>query len=111
MDGAIDVGAVEAAVDGDHLAVEAVQGAEPEVAVLGELGECHVALVRAVEKRADRRGLEEHMWLALGVKLLLAEGLDVECAHEALPGEEMTPERVAEVLLEEESGAHRDPLR
>lgn len=27
----------------------------------------------------------------------------VECAHEARPGEEMTPERVADVLLEEES--------
>jgi hypothetical protein len=26
----------------------------------------------------------------------------VECAHEALPDEEMTPERVAEVLLAEE---------
>ena len=28
----------------------------------------------------------------------------VECAHEARPGEEMTPGRVAEVLLEEEAG-------
>jgi len=28
----------------------------------------------------------------------------VECAHEARPGEEMTPERVEEVLLEEEAG-------
>jgi plasmid stability protein len=27
----------------------------------------------------------------------------VECAHEAVPDEEMTPERVAEVLLEEEA--------
>ena len=35
----------------------------------------------------------------------------VECAHEARPGEEMTPERVADVLLEEEAGAHRDALR
>jgi plasmid stability protein len=35
----------------------------------------------------------------------------VECAHEALPDEEMTPERVAEVLLGEEAGAHRDALR
>jgi hypothetical protein len=30
-----------------------------------------------------------------------------ECAHEARPGEEMTPGRVAEVLLEEEAGMHR----
>jgi hypothetical protein len=28
----------------------------------------------------------------------------VQCAHEARPGEEMTPERVAEVLIEEEAG-------
>lgn len=35
----------------------------------------------------------------------------VECAHEARPGEEMTPERVADVLLEEEAEAYRDPLR
>ena len=35
----------------------------------------------------------------------------VECAHEAGPGEEMTPERVAEVLLEEEARVHRDTLR
>lgn len=32
----------------------------------------------------------------------------VECAHEAQPGEEMTPERVGEVLLEEEAAAHRE---
>ena len=35
----------------------------------------------------------------------------VECSHEARPGEEMTPERVARVLLEEESEARRGPLR
>jgi hypothetical protein len=35
----------------------------------------------------------------------------VECAHEARPGEEMTPERVADVLLEEEAGGCRDALR
>jgi plasmid stability protein len=28
----------------------------------------------------------------------------IECVHEARPGEEMTPERVAEVLLKEEAG-------
>ena len=31
----------------------------------------------------------------------------VECVHEARPGEEMTPERVAKVLLEEETGGLR----
>ena len=35
----------------------------------------------------------------------------VECAHEAGPGEEMTPERVAGILLEEESGARRGSVR
>jgi hypothetical protein len=35
----------------------------------------------------------------------------VECSHEALPAEEMTPDRVADVLLEDESEAHRGPLR
>ena len=34
-----DVGAQEVAVEREHLAVQPVQGAEPEVAVLGELGE------------------------------------------------------------------------
>jgi plasmid stability protein len=35
----------------------------------------------------------------------------VECAHEARPGEEMTSEGVADVLLEEEAGWHRDAMR
>ena len=35
----------------------------------------------------------------------------VRCAHEARPEEEMTPERVAKVLLEEESETRRGPLR
>jgi plasmid stability protein len=35
----------------------------------------------------------------------------VQCAHEARPGEEMTPERVAEVLIEEEVGGQRVALR
>jgi hypothetical protein len=34
----------------------------------------------------------------------------IECAHEAR-ADEMTPERVAEVLLDEEAGPHRDALR
>jgi plasmid stability protein len=35
----------------------------------------------------------------------------IECAHEARPDEEMTPERAADTLLEEEAGWHRDPVR
>jgi plasmid stability protein len=34
----------------------------------------------------------------------------VQCAHEARRGEEMTPERVAEVLTEEEAGERRVAL-
>ena len=35
----------------------------------------------------------------------------VRCAHGAMPGEEMTPERVAKVLLDEEAEAVRAPSR
>jgi plasmid stability protein len=35
----------------------------------------------------------------------------VECVRGARPGEEMTPERVSDVLLEEESEARRGSLR
>lgn len=34
----------------------------------------------------------------------------VQCAHRALPEQEMTPERVAKVLLDEEAGPRRDAL-
>jgi plasmid stability protein len=74
--------------------------------------------IRAVEENrklkdmiADllRRGLSQEPRVPVvrrRVKLPL-----VECAHEARPGEEMTPERVADMLLEEEAGWHRDALR
>lgn len=80
-------------------------------------------LVRAVKIRA----VEEHKKLKDFVADLLRRGLAqergttkirkrvklplIQCAHPAPPGEEMTPERVAEVLLEEEAGAFRDALR
>jgi len=80
-------------------------------------------LVRAVKIRA----VEEHKKLKDFVADLLRRGLAqersttkvrkrvklplIKCAHPAPPGEEMTPERVAEVLLEEEAGAFRDALR
>jgi plasmid stability protein len=35
----------------------------------------------------------------------------VQCAHQARPDEEMTPERVAEVLLAEEAGGSRVAVR
>jgi hypothetical protein len=81
-------------------------------------------LVRAVKMRAVeenrklkdviadllRRGLTQKRGAPVTARRRLKLPL-VECAHEARPGEEMTPERVAEVLLEEESGAYHGPLR
>lgn len=73
-------------------------------------------LVRAVKTRA----VEENRKLKDVIADLLKRGLAqergktvrrrlelplVECAHEARPSEEMTPERVANVLLEEEARA------
>ncbi|HKH45634.1 MAG TPA: antitoxin [Thermoanaerobaculia bacterium] len=57
-----------------------------------------------------RRGLARERGLQATVRRRLKLPL-VECVHEARPGEEMTPERVANVLLEEEAEAHRGPLR
>src|SRR6185312_1403123 len=81
-------------------------------------------LVRAVKIRAaeENRKLKDLMADLLRRGLVQKRGAPatarrrlklplIECAHEARPGEEMTPERVAEVLLEEEAGAHRDALR
>jgi plasmid stability protein len=80
-------------------------------------------LVRAVKIRA----VEENKKLKDMIADLLRRGLAeqgpkpkvrkrlrlplVECAHEARPGDEMTPERVAQVLLDEEAGSHRDATR
>lgn len=81
-------------------------------------------LMRAVKIRA----VEENRRLKHTVADLLKRGLAekrdapapprrrvrlplVECAHAARPGEEMIPERVAEVLLEEEAGVRRAALR
>ena len=81
-------------------------------------------LVRAVKIRAveENRKLKDTMADLLRLGLAQKRGAPttarrrlklplVECAHEARPDEEMTPERVAEVLLEEEAGTHRDALR
>jgi plasmid stability protein len=81
-------------------------------------------LMRAVKLRA----VEEERKLKDTVADLLRRGLAqkgeavapgrrrvelplIECAHEARPGEEMTPGRVAQVLLDEEAGLHHDALR
>ena len=75
-------------------------------------------LVRAVKLRAVREGRRVKDVMADVIR----QGLDqrptatgrpvrlplVQCAHEARPAEEMTPERVAAVLLEEEASAVRE---
>jgi plasmid stability protein len=57
-----------------------------------------------------RRGLNQERGAPAAVRRRLSLPL-VECTHEARPGEEMTPERIADVLLEEEAGSRRDALR
>lgn len=80
-------------------------------------------LMRAVKIRAEK----EHKKLKDIVADLLRRGLSqerassktrkrvklplIQCAHPAPAGEELTPERAAEVLIEEEAGAFRDALR
>jgi plasmid stability protein len=75
--------------------------------------------VRAVEENrrlkdtiADllRRGLAKEERRPATVRRRLKLPL-VECAHEARPGKEMTPERVADVLLDEEAALRRGALR
>ncbi len=80
----IDIGAVETPVEGDHLAVEPVQRPQPKVAMLGQLSEGQVTVVRALEQRPDRRGLEEHVRLPLGVKFLLPQRLHMKRPDPAL---------------------------
>jgi len=57
-----------------------------------------------------RRGLSQEAVEQKAVRQRVRLPL-VRCSQEAGPGEEMTPERVAEVLLEEESETRRGPLR
>ncbi len=81
-------------------------------------------LMRAVKIRA----VEENRKLKDAIAELLRLGLSqrgagpptvrsrvklplVRCAHEAPPGEEMTPERVAKLLLAEDAETRRGTLR
>lgn len=57
-------------------------------------------LRRGLSQRRARPGIRRRVALPI-----------VECARKARPGEEMSPERVAGILLDEESGAHRGPVR
>ncbi|MFQ5740600.1 MAG: antitoxin [Acidobacteriota bacterium] len=81
-------------------------------------------LMRAVKIRA----IEENRKLKDAVAELLRRGLFqkpdkrrtvrqrvefplVRCAHEARPGEQMTPDRVAEILLDQEAEVPHGPVR
>ena len=57
-----------------------------------------------------RRGLRRHPKAPRAARKRVRLPL-VRCAHEARPGEEVTPERVAEILLGEESDSGRVALR
>jgi len=57
-------------------------------------------LRRGLSQRRSERGVRHRVTLPI-----------VECSHKARPKEEMTPERVASILLEEESEARRGSLR
>ncbi len=78
LDAAAEARTIEAAVDGDHLAVESVGRPQAEVAVRCKLGEADVAVVRALQQRADRRRLKEDVWLPLGVQVVVSQRLDVQ---------------------------------
>ena len=80
----VHVGAQELSVERDHLAVAGIEGPEPEVSMLGELLEADVAVVRAVQQRLDRRGLEQQVRIVLGVELASVQRLHVERLHQPL---------------------------
>jgi hypothetical protein len=84
VDRTIDIGPVEAAVEGDHLAVEPVQRPQPKVTVLRQFGEAEVAVVGALQQRSDGRGLEEHVRVMLGVQVGPPHRLDVKRSDPAL---------------------------
>jgi hypothetical protein len=67
------------AVEHDELAVERLDGAEPEVAVQKELGEGEVSVVRAPDERVDRRGLVHGAFVGgYGDESIMVEAGEVE---------------------------------
>ncbi len=80
----VDIRAVEATVEGDHLAVQPVKRPQSQVTVLGQLGEGEIAVVGAVEQGRDRRGLEEHVRFPPRVQFGLAQRLHVQRSDPAL---------------------------
>ena len=84
----------EPAVQGDHLAVDPVQGPEAEVAAALQLGERDVAVIGAVQERGDGRGLEDAGG-PVGGQVLLGHRLDVEGADQALVEPHLSPALVA----------------
>ncbi len=57
-------------------------------------------LRQGLSRRVSPRGVRRRVTLPL-----------VACAHHARPGQEMTPERVARALLDEDTEARRGPVR
>ena len=78
MKHAVDVRTKEAAVERDQLAVEPVERADAQVAALGQLGDAEIAVVGALEQRADRRCLEQRVPFPLRVQVGVAHGLHVQ---------------------------------
>jgi hypothetical protein len=81
---AVGVGAQEAAVDRDHLTVEAVERPQPEVSVLGQLGKAEIAVEVTVEQRVQRRGLKDDLGLVPRTQLRPTDRLDVQSADQAI---------------------------
>ena len=79
---AVDACGAGDAVDDDQLAVEPVERAQAEVAVLEHLADRHVPVVCAVEQRADRRGLKDDVRVVLGVQVGVAQRLHVQRADQ-----------------------------
>jgi hypothetical protein len=75
--------------------------------------------LRAVEEnRKLKDTMAELLRIGLAQKSSASQGIRnrvrlplVQCTHDPSPGEELTPERVAEILLEQEVAASRDAMR
>ena len=64
----VRVGPQEATVQGDHLAVQAVERSQAQVAMCGQLAERQVALEVAGEQGVERRDLEERAGAGVGAR-------------------------------------------
>ena len=81
-EGAVQVGLPGLAAQHDQLAVEAVQRAETQIAVLEDLAQRHVALEGTGQQRLHSRGLKQLVRGVLGAQLAVAQQFDLEGAEE-----------------------------